>query len=442
MKKLVLALILVCAVLMHPRAANAAITASLMMNIPNPYTGPCPVTVTFSGDINGPAGTSVTYYFSHFVNGSSTATSPTNGKIPTSGSLPISETLTIDSAHSGFQSNEVDVTSPQITQSKIFFTITCGAAPTPTPTPTAAPAGGPTGLTNTTSQTVCGQHGGLAGLFCPDALHNGYLVLVWNYANQSGIDGYHVYQTDHGQHTQVDNQVNNQVTVSFLKPTSAGFLGNCYVVNPYKNGADLAPSNTFCMPSKYSLGPVKLGQNLSPNMTTLSLFRWDYRVNDYTCFGCLGGEYGKACLTPCVGWETYKSGDGPSLNHEITVWRSYLAFNWTIPLHNLNVYKATVNLTIAPNSDQGCYGGIAPALAQWEGNKDWVQGDFTYNEPHTINGPTFSIDVTSIVRDWASGKVRNFGFVMSGSNETGSEPDNAACILNFNNGATLTIEHY
>ena len=315
--------------------------------------------------------------------------------------------------------------------------MTCGAAPTPTPAAT-----GPTNLTNTTSQTICGQHGGLAGLFCPDALHNGYLVLVWDYANQTGVDGYHVYQTDHGQHTQVDDQKNNQVTVSFLKPTSAGFLGNCYVVNPYKNGADLASSNTFCMPSKYSLGPVKLGHSLSPNMTTLSLFRWDYRVNDYTCFGCLGGEYGKACLTPCVGWETYKSGDGPSLNHEITVWRSYLAFNWTIPLHNLNVYKATVNLTTAPNSDPSCYGGIAPALAQWEGNKDWVQGDFTYNEPHTVNGTTFSIDVTSIVRDWASGKVRNFGFVMSGSNETGSEPDNAACILNFNNGATLSIEHY
>jgi hypothetical protein len=441
-----LALVTAVALLALARPANASISGAAITTSQPSYVGSCPATIKFTGTISGTAGTAFTYSFNRFVNSAQQIVTGGTMTMPASGSIAVNDSIPIASSTSGSNFDQIWVHNisggqADVYSTKAAFSVTCGTPPPALPAPT--------NLNNTTSASTCGQHGGLAGLFCPDALHNGYLVLVWNYANPTSVDGYHVYETDNGQHVQVDDQKNDQVTVSFLKPPAQGFAGRCYVVTAYKSGVDSGPSNSYCGPSKYSLSPNSYMGRGSSQIMKLSSYHWDTRKNSYIFqIAGLSGlpENGEACgplNQPCVGYSTYKTGDGPTLYHEIDTWRAYISPIWTGPtsLAGMNVYKATLALTVNQPNALHCFGGIGPALAAWQGNKDYVQGDFTYNEPFSLSGSLLTIDVTSIVRDWATGKVPNFGFVLDGSNETGSEPDNVTCTISFS-AASLSVEHY
>lgn len=131
------------------REPAAAATAYLTLAEPNPYVGPCPVSLHFSGHIDGTPGTNVTFHFGNFVAGAWTYTSPVSAVIPAGGSLAIDSTLSVNSAHAGFQSYGALITSPvgsdSDTHGKIYFTVTCAtpgpmatSTPTPTPGPTAS----------------------------------------------------------------------------------------------------------------------------------------------------------------------------------------------------------------------------------------------------------------------------------------------------------------
>jgi hypothetical protein len=106
------------------RPAAAAVTAQFNTVGPTKITAPCPVNVSFTGSITGPAGP-VTYHYSHFTGGVWTYSSDVTAPIPSNGSLTINETLTIDAAHAGLQSNQVDTTVPNASEGKVFFTVTC-----------------------------------------------------------------------------------------------------------------------------------------------------------------------------------------------------------------------------------------------------------------------------------------------------------------------------
>ncbi|MBV8223190.1 MAG: hypothetical protein JO293_07490, partial [Candidatus Eremiobacteraeota bacterium] len=195
------------------KPADAAVSTTFSMVGPNPLTASCPVTVNFTGTITGPPNTNVTYFFSHFQTGGPVISAPISATIPANGTLPITESVVVDTAHAGLQSNEIDVTSPNAAQGKVFFTVDCSpvTVATPTPKPHYIPLNNqsalqgamaepyPDGLVNTESASTCGAHGGLAGAFCPQALHDGWLILVWNWAGTSihpKADGYRVYRVD------------------------------------------------------------------------------------------------------------------------------------------------------------------------------------------------------------------------------------------------------
>ncbi len=162
---------------------------------------------------------------------------------------------------------------------------------------------------------------------------------------------------------------------------------------------------------------------------------WDWRINHYES-GMGIPEVGLACDTLCAGFRHITSGGGAPFGiHEIDDWRSYMQFaKFPAP-----VAQALLIFTTTDPQDVNCLEGAAPALATWQGNKDWVNGDFTYTVPRQVSGNTVTLDVTSIAQDWVSGKLPNHGFVIAGSDESGGGPDNITCIINFTVPPTLLV---
>jgi hypothetical protein len=327
MKKTALVCFLtVVALLGLSRPSSAAVTASLSIVGPNPLTTTCPVNVNFTGSINGPAGP-VTYTFGRFVNGSSTSSAPINAAIPTSGTLPISVTLNIDKAHSGFQSYEIDVTSPSAAQGKVYFTVTCAN---------------------------------------PNAvLHPGMNPLV---------------------------------------------------------------------------RPV----------VTLHSQWWALREYEYKWVGTTTyiPERGTGpCGNLCIGWYHLHNGDSFWLYHWNTYDRAFLGFDPTA-FNGLNVTKATLTLNVV-QGDANCYGGLGRALlAKIPAAKFTSQtfsapypddGDFNWPTSTQFSAGSATIDVTSIVQQWASGKMRNDGFVLRGKVEDNGSNGNDSCSLGFGTDGVLTI---
>ncbi len=102
------------------------------------------------------------------------------------------------------------------------------------------------------------------------------------------------------------------------------------------------------------------------------------------------------------------------------IYRSYVMFP-NIP-HGTNVVKALLGLHQIFNGTDAtsfqCFGGVAPAIAPWTSNNNFVDGDFGFPAPAQYIGPDATVDVTSIVKAWASGKLVNNGFVLRGSDES------------------------
>jgi hypothetical protein len=117
---------------------------------------------------------------------------------------------------------------------------------------------------------------------------------------------------------------------------------------------------------------------------------------------------------PCVGYSHFKDQD-PLDVRIINIYRNYLMFAKIPP--GSNVVKAVLGLTATDATSLHCFGGIGPAVAPWTTNNNFVDGDFGFPAPAQFNGAYVSIDVTSIVKAWATGKLANNGFVMRGSNE-------------------------
>jgi len=189
-----------------------------------------------------------------------------------------------------------------------------------------------------------------------------------------------------------------------------------------------------------------------PVWSSMPFQAWDWRLNQYTYSGGLGSlpDFGTACGDICAGFRHFTSGGGaPFGYHEIDDWRSYMQFG-KIPNPPKPVSQAVLILTLDVWSSQSslkCLEGVAPALSTWQGNKAWVNGNFTYNAPTIASGLLLPpdtrkvmFDVTSIVRDWFSGKIANHGFVIAGSNEAGTEPpDNVDCVIGFAVSPTLLV---
>jgi hypothetical protein len=425
------------------RPASAAVTATFSITSPNPDYAYCPTNVGFTGSITGPPGTNVTYIFARFVNGAPIDSAPIKATLPASGTLPVTETLNIGKADSGFQSNEMDVTAPNAAQGKVFFTVNCSPITTSTPVPfnhqlnnqmtwKLLPA--PVNVASTTSAAVCGSHGGFAALFCPDALHNGFLVLVWDW-NANALwpkaGGFRVYQVTPGPQKLVDTQSNGQLTISFQKPGAGGFGGRCYAVTAYSGQTESSASKPVCIPVGYTGRQSKV----------LHMFHWAFHFYQYGGAGPAGGlaVMGTKCTDLCLGWSHAISGSGITLTHVNTYWRSYLQFDPS-QIAGLNVYKAFLKLRRTSGKPE-CFGSIGAADGQ-----AWDTNNFPSASWETPNGAITNtgaqLDVTNIVRGWATG-APNFGFAFKGTDENTGADDNNSCLVDFSqDDALLSIEYY
>ncbi|MBV8363614.1 MAG: hypothetical protein JO193_03540 [Candidatus Eremiobacteraeota bacterium] len=180
------------------------------------------------------------------------------------------------------------------------------------------------------------------------------------------------------------------------------------------------------------------------------LMAWDWRNNHYQSGIGMPPESGQnpACETICAGFIHQTTGGGaPFGYHSIDDWRSYMQFG-KIPNPPKPPTQAVLILTFSqPTANLRCIEGVAPALDTWQGNKNWINGG-TFVQPTipstNLSGPLLQsyesnqrnvvFDVTSIVRAWSAG-TPNHGFVIAGSNESGSEDPpwngNTICLVNF-----------
>ena len=102
------------------------------------------------------------------------------------------------------------------------------------------------------------------------------------------------------------------------------------------------------------------------------------------------------------------------------------------------------------SGDTSCYGGLGRAvLTRTHVEPGKMQtfsapypddGDFNWPAPIMFAAGSATIDVTSIVQAWVSGKMPNQGFVLRGKLEDNGANGNDACSLVFGKDAVLTIE--
>ena len=450
------------AVMICANPANAAITGATISTSQPSYSGSCPTTIPFKGTITGTAGTVFTYTFNRFIDSVQHLSSSVTMTMPSGGSYSVSDSYSIPSSTSARTFDQIWVHNISGGQSDVYsneadFSVTCGVPPPP---PSRIPA--PTKLSNTVKPATCGQHGGLAGLFCPGALSTGYLVLVWDYKTKSeaNIDGYHVYEVSKDHNDRVYTQDNAQATLAFLKPTKGGFSRRCYEVTAFKGTTESKRSDEFCVPKDYEYsGPPGVVHTLTLHPTGMTCKQLILRVpgSVSTYPGCtfyggyilMGFNHIKNCCTDLYGTAPYIT----------NVWRTALAYDPS-SIRGLNVFKATLLLKHPKAKNTGqwidetrahegyeCYGGLGMVTAPWPNNHtNYFADDFSkypthphFNVDSAEGSP--SIDVTEIVRAWASGKASNYGFVFREPTPNQSAHP-SYCYQFFDARPVLSIEAY
>jgi hypothetical protein len=176
------------------------------------------------------------------------------------------------------------------------------------------------------------------------------------------------------------------------------------------------------------------------------------REYEYKTVGPFSGfvpERGSApCKDLCIGWDHILDGAFLWLFHWNTYDRAFWGYD-PAAFKGLRAAKATVTLTV-DGGDPTCYGGLGRAvLTRAPVIKGTTQtfsapypddGDFNWPAPVQFAAGSATIDVTSIVQGWASGKMRNDGFVLRGKLEDNGANGNDSCSLSFGTDAVLTIE--
>lgn len=467
MKKWLFALGALSVLIAQPRPASAAVTASFSLVGPNPLTAFCPVNVNFTGAINGPAGTKVTYIYARFVNGAPIDSQPVSATIPQNGSLALNEPLSIDLAHSGFQSNGVIVTlvngvtpPPPAPAGKVFFTVNCSALNIPKGVIFVVQPPAPDSLTNTTDPPTCTNHAGLGGgIACLAGIPKGQLALIWNWSPIKGVadvDGYKVYRVDGGQHTLIYTQANRKdVTLALVDPPSDGFNGKCYVVTAYLGKGESHDSGYFCA-GGYQGGPIV--ENFTAQLNNIDdvWHRYHFDGGGPGC-GLTAGGTGADPGNNVGYWHAYDSSAGFTCSETTLVYQTAIGFNLGaagIVLRNpkASVQNATLSFQRTDGTNTNCLAGVRRPTGDWTGAQGLIPAtDFISNIPTgdgvsvngggvKIGGSSYQLDVTGAVNNWAKGVWTNYGLLLTGPNEdTSGYHDNNHCESKFG-GFSLSIQ--
>jgi hypothetical protein len=210
-------------------------------------------------------------------------------------------------------------------------------------------------------------------------------------------------------------------------------------------------SAEYSVACKFNPGVVpsnaRFGKTVTLHPQWFGLREYEYKqVNFMSTFI---PERGTApCTDLCIGWDHILNGSFLWLFHWNTYDRAFWGYD-PDAFKGLRVTKATVTLTV-DGGDPACYGGLGRAvLARTPVAKGTTQtfsapypddGDFRWPAPVQFSAGSATIDVTSIVQQWASGKMRNDGFVLRGKLEDNGAEGNDSCGLSFGRDVVLTIE--
>jgi hypothetical protein len=175
----------------------------------------------------------------------------------------------------------------------------------------------------------------------------------------------------------------------------------------------------------------------------------EYEYKTVGPFSAFLPERGTApCQGLCIGWDHELDGAFLWIFHWNTFDRAFWGYD-PAAIEGHKVAKATVTLAIA-SGDPTCFGALGRAvLTRTPALKGTTQtfhapypddGDFNWPTPVQFGPGVVTIDATSIVQGWASGKMVNQGFVIRPRNENNGAEDNDNCFLNFGGDAILTIE--
>jgi hypothetical protein len=310
----------------------------------------------------------------------------------------------------------------------------------------------PNGLTSTQDVQTCTQFGGFgAGLACKALLPKNRLVLIWNYTpDRNPVTGFHIYRVDKGFSSPVGSQANGPAVRFYIvdPPPAGGYTGVCYTVSAYGGGKESAPTAPFCVaPSAVS--------------KTATLQATQVRTAVQDSEGRPVGNGGFAPLALSVGYnETYTTQSvvvqiGSYSDDE--VYRAGLLFDLS-SLAYKKIHSATLHLSVdsawvwsgstpvLPTANtvtdhyNSCAANVSVGVDRWWEHSDWINDNKALS-PGPANGPDVTIDVTSIVANWAAGQP-NFGFVLEGTNESMTIHSNAGCVTSYvPASATLVVQY-
>jgi len=145
----------------------------------------------------------------------------------------------------------------------------------------------------------------------------------------------------------------------------------------------------------------------------------------------VGALYDRKTESVIVGWEHFSDTDRTH-NH---IYRGAVLFNVNLLKEppTKTITKATLQYTIQTGANipsvgftQSCAKKLLVASGSWQGIPevegsaipDTIPGTFIGPLPDGLLGTKVNIDVTSLVKDWVSGKQVNHGFVFASETET------------------------
>ncbi len=298
----------------------------------------------------------------------------------------------------------------------------------------------PTSLASATDPTVCSAHGGLGGgLACKALLPKGDLALVWTYPAMAQISGFHVYRVDGGGRTLVATQANGAAATIYIvdPPPADGYANACYAVTAFSPTDESGLSPPFCG------GQARLMQTLTLSPTNLrSINRSHGKDENFIAGGAATND--KPSGSPDVGYshQTRKFTFGDMSSN--VIYRLGLLFDLS-SVHSRNIVSARLGLeteaswtgaadpehSAASDHSTSCAAVVAVGTAKWWKYTDWI-GAAAVLRPGPSQGPDVSIDVTSIVRQWASSpEDANQGIVLLGEDENLDAFTESTCVTAY-----------
>jgi hypothetical protein len=474
-----------------PLPFSVTLTAS-----PPAYSGPCSVTVKYTGEISGKPGAKLSYQIARIIGGTPSVTPWTSTTMTPTGKLLVPDTISVTAAQAGIETETLRVL-PGPANATVKISITC-VAPKPTPKPSVSFVSGSTTITPAPSpkpshtpfsnpgvmlapgaaavlpppinltQAVpsptlkdaqdkyCPTRGGSA---CSLALYIGLpagkLALVWDYPYSNAIDGYNVYRAD----TSPSGPMTLHMATA-PKPIAtqadpgwkfvvldAQRAGSCFAVTAYHGSAESARSIRFCV------GEGGIGKQVS--LTPDTLGEMIYEFDTYYLHSVQDDMLGQPTVTRgysnlSVGFSHVPNLFGSSHNdvhgYANSLFRGYVHFN-TSSLVGRHIAQAQLHLvagqTQGPTNGQTCLAYYGAADHIWS-SSDHGLGFTSRMGGSRYQGPELRLDVTALAQSWADSPSSNKGIALDGDQPLviyNMVILSSTCLTNFPT-ATLDVTYY